>query len=82
MGIFPLKRFLMGCSEVSETLVKLEWFGISAYLCAAEMTNFLSLSASELSTSSDGNAFTSRKKTRTLRWTAVSTRSDHGDAQL
>lgn len=40
LGIFPLKRFLMGRSEVSETLVRLECFGISVYLFAAEMTKF------------------------------------------
>lgn len=38
LGIFPLKRFLMGRSEVSETLVRLECFGISVYLFAAETT--------------------------------------------
>lgn len=39
LGIFPLKCFLMGCSEVSETLVRLQCsFGISVYLFGAEVT--------------------------------------------
>ena len=41
LGIFPLKCFLMGCSEVSETLVRLQCsFWISVYLFGAEMTKF------------------------------------------
>lgn len=40
-GILPLKCFLMDCSEVSETLVRLECsFWISVYLFGAEVANF------------------------------------------